>query len=135
MRIVPERKSIFDDLFDDAFAYSRNGLMRTDVRKKDGYYMLDVELPGYKKEDIKISLFNGNLTISAEHHETEEEKDNKGAVVRQERYYGNCSRTFYVGDAVRQTDVHAAYNNGILTVTVPTAEKKEAEEKKFIDIQ
>lgn len=135
MRIVPERKSIFDDLFDDAFAYSRNGLMRTDVRKKDGYYMLDVELPGYKKEDIKISLFNGNLTISAEHHETEEEKDNKGFVVRQERYYGNCSRTFYVGDTVRQTDVHAAYNNGILTVTVPTAEKKEAEEKKFIDIQ
>lgn len=135
MRIVPERKSIFDDLFDDAFAYSRNGLMRTDVRKKDGYYMLDVELPGYKKEDIKISLFNGNLTISAEHHETEEEKDNKGSVVRQERYYGNCSRTFYVGDTVRQTDVHAAYNNGILTVTVPTAEKKEAEEKKFINIQ
>ena len=135
MRIVPERKSIFDDLFDDAFAYNRNGLMRTDVRKKDGYYMLDIELPGYKKEDIKISLFNGNLTVSAEHHETEEEKEGRGSVVRQERYYGNASRTFYVGDTVRQNDVHAAYNNGVLTVTVPTAEKKEAEEKKFIDIQ
>ncbi len=132
----PERKNWFDEIFDDTFGgFNRNGLMRTDIRKKDGSYMLDVELPGYKKEDIKISLYNGNLTISAEHHETAEEKDAKGDVLRQERYYGTTSRTFYVGDAIKDTDVHASYNDGVLTLTIPTPEKKEAETKKFIDIQ
>lgn len=132
----PERKNWFDEIFDDTFGgFNRNGLMRTDIRKKDGSYMLDVELPGYKKEDIKISLYNGNLTITAEHHETAEEKDAKGDVLRQERYYGSTSRTFYVGDAIKDTDVRASYNDGVLTLTIPTPEKKEAETKKFIDIQ
>ena len=132
----PERKNWFDEIFDDTFGgFNRNGLMRTDIRKKDGSYMLDVELPGYKKEDIKISLYNGNLTISAEHHETAEEKDAKGDVLRQERYFGSTSRTFYVGDAIKDTDVRASYNDGVLTLTIPTPEKKEAETKKFIDIQ
>lgn len=133
----PERRNWVDEIFNDTFGgFSRNdGLMRTDIRKKDGSYMLDVELPGYKKEDIKISLYNGNLTISAEHHETAEEKDAKGDVLRQERYYGTTSRTFYVGDAIKDTDVHASYNDGVLTLTIPTPEKKEAETKKFIDIQ
>lgn len=135
MRYVPERKSLFDEFFDDTFnGFGRNGLMRTDIRKKDGSYMLDIELPGFKKEDIRISLYNGNLTISAEHHETADEKNAKGDVLRQERYYGNTSRTFYVGDAIKDTDVHASYNDGILTVTIPTPEKKEEETKKFIDI-
>lgn len=135
MRYVPERKSLFDEFFDDTFnGFNRNGLMRTDIRKKDGSYLLDVELPGYKKEDIKISLYNGNLTISAEHHETADEKSAKGDILRQERYYGNTSRTFYVGDAIKDTDVHASYADGVLTVTIPTPEKKEAETKKFIDI-
>ena len=66
MRYLPER-NLFDDLFNDSFT-GNNSLMRTDIRKKDGNYLLDVELPGYKKEDIKISLFNGNLTISACHN-------------------------------------------------------------------
>ncbi len=133
----PERRNWVDEIFNDTFGgFSRNdGLMRTDIRKKDGSYMLDVELPGYKKEDIKISLYNGNLTISAEHHETAEEKDAKGDVLRQERYFGSTSRTFYVGDAIKDTDVHASYNDGVLTLTIPTPEKKEAETKKFIDIQ
>lgn len=133
----PERRNWVDEIFNDTFGgFNRNdGLMRTDIRKKDGSYMLDVELPGYKKEDIKISLYNGNLTISAEHHETAEEKDAKGDVLRQERYFGSTSRTFYVGDAIKDTDVHASYNDGVLTLTIPTPEKKEAETKKFIDIQ
>lgn len=133
----PERRNWVDEIFNDTFGgFSRNdGLMRTDIRKKDGSYMLDIELPGYKKEDIKISLYNGNLTISAEHHETAEEKDAKGDVLRQERYYGTTSRTFYVGDAIKDTDVRASYNDGVLTLTIPTPEKKEAETKKFIDIQ
>ena len=136
MRYLPERKSLFDDMFDSMFNgssfNSANALMRTDIREKDGKYLLDIDLPGYAKEDIRISLYNGNLTIHAEHNDTQEEKDAKGNILRQERYRGSVSRSFYVGDAIRETDVHASFNNGTLTVEIPTAEKKEAEEKKFI---
>lgn len=130
----PER-SVFDDFFGDAFApVNTNGLMRTDITKKDGMYTLSVELPGYKKEDIKISLFNGELKITASRNESKDEKDSKGEVLRSERYQGTVSRSFYVGDTIRETDIHAGYDNGVLTVTLPTAEKKEAESKKYIDI-
>jgi HSP20 family molecular chaperone IbpA len=108
--------------------------MKTDVHEKDGKYILDVEIPGYKKEDVKISLFNGTLTISAEHNETNEEKDAKGRVLRQERYNGTCTRSFYVGDAIKDTDVKASFENGILRIEIPTEQKKEEETKKFIDI-
>lgn len=138
MNYIPERreKDLFDTMFDHAFGptFRNDGLMKTDIRKKDGNYYLDVELPGYKKEDIKISLYNGNLTISADHTETTEEKDAKGSLLRQERFTGSTTRTFYVGSAIKDSDVHASYENGILTVSVPSEQKKEAEEKKFIDI-
>jgi len=137
MSYIPERKNLFDTMFDSAFStpsFRSDSLMKTDIRKKDGYYNLDIELPGYKKEDIKISLYNGDLTVSASHTETNEEKDARGSMLRQERYSGTVSRTFYVGDAIRESDVKAAYENGVLTITVPSAEKKEAEEKKFISI-
>lgn len=129
---------MFDDMLEDVFGgngfHSMNSIMKTDIREKDGIYMLDVDLPGYKKEDIQISLYNGTLTIHAEHHETEEEKDEKGNLIRQERYRGSCSRSFYVGDAIKESDVQASFHDGILTLSIPTAEKKEAEEKKYIDI-
>ena len=137
MKYYPERKDLFDSLFDDTFAaplFRSDTLMKTDIHKKDGSYVLDIEMPGYKKEDIQISLYNGTLTISAQHTETNEEKDEKGSLIRQERYSGTCSRSWNVGTAVRDTDIQASYNNGVLTVTVPSAEKKEREEKKFIDI-
>ena len=140
MVYMPVKKNnVFDDLIDDVFGIpgftSGTGtLMKTDIREKDGNYLLDIDLPGFKKEDIKISLYNGNLTVSAEHHKSEEEKNAEGHIIRQERYMGSCSRSWYVGDGIRDTDVHAAFNNGILTLTVPTQEKKEAEEKKFIEI-
>lgn len=136
MSYIPERKDLFDTMFDHAFGptFRNDGLMKTDIRKKDGNYYLDVELPGYKKEDIKISLYNGNLTITANHSETAEEKDAKGSVLRQERFNGTCSRTFYVGSAIKDTDIHAGFENGILTLTVPSEQKKEEEEKKFISI-
>lgn len=136
MSYIPERKDLFDTMWDNAFgsSFRNDGLMKTDIRKKDGNYLLDIDLPGYKKEDIKISLYNGNLTVSANHKETDEEKDAKGSLLRQERFMGSCTRTFYVGNAVRDTDVHASFENGVLTLSIPSAEKKEAEEKKFIDI-
>lgn len=125
------------NLFDDVFSvpmFNREPLMRTDVREKDGQYVLDMDLPGYRKEDVKISLKDGNLTISAEHHENNDEKDSKGNILRQERFEGNCSRTFYVGRNIKDTDVHASFRNGTLEITVPTEEKKEEEDRKYIDI-
>lgn len=139
MRYVPSRTNdLFDDIFDNMFrapVFGGESLMKTDVYEKDGKYVLDVEIPGYKKEDVKISLYNGTLTVSAEKNETNEEKDARGRVLRQERYSGNCSRSFYVGDAIRETDVQASFDNGILRIAIPTAQKKEEEEKKFITIE
>ncbi len=136
MRFVPARNNdLFDSFFDDMFpTFNTASVMRTDIREKDGNYLLDIDLPGYKKEDIKISLYNGNLTIQAEHNDSKEEKDAKGNVIRQERYSGTCSRTFYVGESIRESDIHAGYENGILTLQIPTEQKKEAEEKKYINI-
>ena len=109
MRFVPARNDMFDGFFDDVFpAFSSNTLMRTDVREKDGNYMLDIDLPGNKKEDIKISLYNGNLTISAEKNESREEKDEKGSVIRKERYTGSCSRQIILYDQARTFTVREA---------------------------
>ena len=139
MKYVPARRNsyLFDDLFDDmfpSFNTKNTALMKTDIREKDGRYLLDIDLPGYQKEDIKIAIFNGNLTISAEHNESNEEKDAKGNFLRKERYSGSCSRTFYVGDAIKESDIHASFNNGILTVDFPSEAKKQEEETKYIEI-
>ena len=136
MRYLTNRNNnVFDDLWNNVFTgFSNNSLMRTDVHEKDGNYIMDIDLPGYKKEDVKISLYNGNLTISVEHSETNEEKDAKGKILRQERYNGSCSRTFYVSDAIKDTDIHASFNNGILSIELPTEAQKEEETKKYIDI-
>ena len=138
MRYAVSRKNdLFDDIFDNMFrtpVMSNQAMLKTDIHEKDGKYVLDVEIPGYKKEDVKVSLFNGTLTISAEHTESNEEKDAKGRLLRQERYMGSCSRSFYVGEAIKDTDVHASFDNGILKIEIPTEQKKEEETKKFIDI-
>ena len=134
---VARNNDLFDDLFDNMFrapVFGGQSLMKTDVREKDGKYILDVEMPGYKKEDVKISLYNGTLTISAERHSSNEEKDDAGRMIRQERYSGSCSRSFYVGEGIKDTDVHATFTDGILKIELPTEQKKEEEEKKFIDI-
>ena len=130
------RNGMFSDMFDDMFtAPTSYGVMSTDIHKKDGDYILDIELPGYKKEDIKIALEKGTLSISAHKSETQEEKDAKGNLIRQERYTGETSRSFYVGDGIKDSDVKASYKDGILTISVPSDEKKQVEEKKFIGIE
>ena len=130
------RNGMFSDMFDDMFATPTSyGVMSTDIHKKDGDYILDIELPGYKKEDIKIALEKGTLSISAHKSETQEEKDAKGNLIRQERYTGETSRSFYVGDGIKDSDVKASYKDGILTISVPSEEKKQVEEKKFIGIE
>ncbi len=132
--IPVKRNSVFDDLIDDVFGTpgfnAGNSLMKTDIREKDGMYLLDIDLPGFRKEDIRISLYNGNLTVTAEHNKSEEEKNAEGRIIRQERYMGSCSRSWYVGEAIKDSDIKAAFENGILTLEVPTEKKKEAEEKR-----
>ena len=136
MRYLANKNSnVLDDLWDNVFTgFNTNRLMKTDVHEKDGKYIMDIDLPGYKKDDVKISLYNGNLTISAEKNESSEEKDAKGNLIRQERYSGSCSRSFYVGDSIRDNDIQASFKDGILTITVPTEAHKEETEKKYIDI-
>ena len=136
MRYLANKNSnVLDDLWDNVFTgFNTNRLMKTDVHEKDGKYIMDIDLPGYKKDDVKISLYNGNLTISAEKNESNDEKDAKGNLIRQERYSGSCSRSFYVGESIRDNDIQASFKDGILTITVPTEAHKEETEKKYIDI-
>ncbi|MBQ1316753.1 MAG: Hsp20/alpha crystallin family protein [Lachnospiraceae bacterium] len=127
--------NLVDDFFDDfnffrparpAVRTERTKLMRTDIRETDTGYELDVELPGYKKEDLNLELTNGYLNISAEKNTSKEEKDKNGRVVRQERYTGSMKRSFYVGEEITEEDIKAKFEDGILKLQVP---KKEIEEK------
>jgi len=135
--------SLFDDFadfpFDNGFTnFTKRdtALMKTDVKEKDGNYELEMELPGYKKEDVTAQLKDGYLTVSASKNTTNEEKDEKGSYIRRERYTGQCTRSFYVGEDVKQEDIKAKFENGILTLVVPKEEKrKPVEENKFIAIE
>lgn len=110
--------------------------MSTDVKENDRGYELHIELPGYKKEDVKAELKDGTLTINASMKKENDEKDENGKYIRRERYCGNCSRSFYVGDAIEQEDIKAKFEDGILKVFVPKKEAKPAvEEKKYITIE
>ena len=138
MRYFPAMNNrLFDELFEDMFAPVRVSaplLAKTDIYKKDDNYILNMELPGFAKEDVKISLYNGELTITAEHTDRREEKNEKGQVIRQERHSGSVSRSFYVGDGVTDADIQASMDNGILKLAVPAGRKKPVEEKKYIEI-
>lgn len=127
------------DLFDDVFGvpmFSNDRIMRTDVEESEDHYTLKMDLPGYQKEDVSISLNRGNLTISAKRNTSKDEKDDKGNILRQERFTGNCSRTFSIGKDVKDTDIHASFKDGILTITVPKQQqKKELPEHNYIAIE
>ena len=110
--------------------------MRTDIKETEGGYELDIDLPGYKKEDVQAQLKEGYLTISASMNKDNGEKDKNGKYIRRERYFGSCSRSFYVGEAVTQEDIKARFEDGILKVSVPKKEAKpEVEESKYIAIE
>lgn len=125
---------VFDDFFAPGFEESHPNRMKTDIVEKDGRYELNMELPGYTKEDVKLSLKNGYLLVEAEHKDNKEEKDKKGKVIHQERYFGSCSRSFYVGNTVKEEDIKANFENGELKITVPKA-KEELPETKYIAIE
>ena len=109
-------------------------LMRTDVKEKESNYEIAVDLPGYNKEDIKVAVENGYLTISASKQENNEEKE-EGNFVRRERFVGECSRSFYVGDNITTEDIKANFKNGTLRLDVPKKEEKEIPETKYVEIE
>ena len=138
-----------NDFMDDFFSVPRvtgfggsrfdrdfSRMMTTDVKETDNGYQLDMNLPGFAKEDIKAELKDGYLTINAQSNSSNDEKDDDGNFIRRERYTGSCSRSFYVGDGVTQDDIHAAFKDGVLSLTVPKKEAiPEKEETKYIAIE
>lgn len=125
---------IFDNTFNDSFLKNSNTYMRTNVKEIDDQYVLDMELPGFCKEDITIELHDGYLTITGNKSSSNEEKDNNGNIIRQERYSGTCSRSFYVGEEIKQEDIKANYINGELKIALPKKSQKQVESHKYIPI-
>ena len=109
-------------------------VMRTDIREKDGNYVLDMELPGYKKENISVKLENGTLTVQAAGNEAGREGEDDG-FLRREHYAGSCARSFYIGEALRQEEIQARFENGILTLVFPKEPAPQPEESKYISIE
>ncbi|MEG0857265.1 MAG: Hsp20/alpha crystallin family protein [Romboutsia sp.] len=129
--------SMFDDVFKDPFFSNRRPMekvMKTDIQEKEGNHLLDMDLPGYDKEDIKAQLKDGYLTITAEKNTVNEDKDEKGNYIRRERYSGKCSRSLYVGENISEEDIKANFNNGILQLTFPKELPKKEEDMKYITI-
>ena len=112
-----------------------SNVMKTDVKETDTGYEVDIDLPGFKKDEINAQLDNGYLTISAAKGLDKDEKDKKGKYIRKERYAGAMSRSFYVGENVTQEDIKAKYEDGILRLSVPKKEAKAVEDKKYIAIE
>ena len=140
-------ENLFDDFFNDPFGmmnvsegrnplYGKHAknLMKTDIKEKDNSYELAIDLPGFKKDEISIDLSDGYLTIQASKGLDKDEQDNKGRYIRQERYAGSMSRSFYVGD-VKPEDVSAKFEDGILKLELPKAGQKKLPENNRISIE
>ena len=139
-------ENLFDEWFDGSlekqffggrdplYGKHAKNLMKTDVKELDHGYLLDVELPGFKKDEIEIQLQDGYLTISANKQIEKEEKKEKGRYIRQERYGGQSSRSFYVGD-IRPEDIQAKYEDGVLRVQIPREEESKLQKQSRISIE
>lgn len=139
-------ENLFDDFFNGfnmapmwngrnpLYGKRAKNLMKTDVRETENSYELDVDLPGFKKDEVKVALQDGYLTISAAKGLDKDEEDQKGRYIRQERYAGACSRSFYVGD-VKPEEVAAKYAHGVLKISLPKASQKELPASNAITIE
>lgn len=138
MMMIPRRNSfsLLDDIFRDPFfGHDENRIMRTDIKENENGYSLIVDLPGYAKENIKIDIDEGYLTIHAT-MDTEMDEKEESKFVRKERYFGECSRSFYVGDNIEPTDIKANFHNGTLNLNIPKKEEvKKLPEKKYVQIE
>ncbi len=140
-------ENLFDDWMDFPFErdffggknplYGKHAknMMKTDVKETDSGYEVDIDLPGFKKDEINAKLENGYLTISASKGLDKDEKDKEGKYIRRERYAGAMSRSFYVGEQVHQEDIRAKFEDGILRLSVPKEDAKEVEKKNYIAIE
>ena len=138
-------EKFFDDFYDDfeneffgrknpLYGKHSKNMMKTDIRETDNSYELDIDLPGFKKEDIDVTLENRYLTISTSKGIDKDEKDNDGKYIRRERYSGSMSRSFYVGEGITHEDIKAKYEDGILKLSMPKDLDKQIENKKTIYI-
>ena len=139
-------ESLFDNMFpfDEKFftekkdpLYGKNAknMMKTDIRETDEGYELDIDLPGFKKDEIQAELKNGYLTVSAAKGLDKDEQNKKGEYIRRERYSGSMSRSFYVGEHLNEEDIKAKYEDGILKLSVPKKDVKELTQNKYIAIE
>lgn len=144
-------ENLFDDFmndfpfFDDKemrntekrlYGHHAKQLMKTDIKENEKEYTLEMDLPGFKKEEITVSLEHGYLTVGAKKGIEKEENGNKEEkYIRKERYCGSCERTFYVGEAVTQSDIKGEFKHGILTLLIPKKDPKSVEEKTYITIE
>lgn len=129
--------SFFNDpFFERPFENASSQIMKTDIHENETGYLVEMELPGYKKEDIKADLKDGYLTITATKDERKETHNQKGKCIRKERYTGSCNRSFYVGKELTQEDIKAAFSDGILKLSIPKEAPKAIEEQpKYIAIE
>ena len=140
-------ENLFDDWFDfpsfpefrnvDRKLYGRHAAheMKTDVREHEDHYEVDVDLPGFKKDEIRLELENGTLTVHAAKDIEKEKTDKAGKIIRQERFSGAMQRSFYVGEALTEEDIGAKFENGVLSLNIPKKDVKKLPEKKVIQIE
>ena len=149
-------ENLFDDFFDDFFGFPvidnramqkaqkklyghhAADIMKTDVQEHDDHYEVDIDLPGFKKDELSLELKDGYMIISATKGLDKDEKDEKtGKYVRRERYAGSMTRSFYVGEDIKQEDIHAKYESGVLKLSIPKPEDKkpQIEDHKYIAIE
>ena len=140
-------ENLFDSFFSEPFRmfereadhelYGKHAaaVMRTDVRETDNTYELDIDLPGFKKDQITASVENGYLTVTAAKGLDKDEKDKEGRYIRKERYSGSCSRSFYVGEQISEEDIKARFEDGILKISFPKRDQKKMEENRYIAIE
>mgnify|MGYP001406854651 CR=1 FL=1 len=142
-------ESLFDDFFtpfyyDDKdekkaekklYGHRAQNLLKTDIKETKEGYELIIDVPGFKKEEVKVALKDGYLTVSAEKGLDKDEEDKKGKYIRKERYAGALSRTFYLGEEIREEEIKAKFENGILSVSIPKEEEKKVEGPKHISIE
>ena len=141
-------ENLFDDFMNDfsfptfpnvdkeLYGKHAKNLMKTDVKETENAYEIDIDLPGFKKDEIQMELKDGVLTVSAAKGLDKDEEDKKGNYIRKERYAGSMSRSFYVGKDITEKDIHGKYENGILMLDIPKkAPEKKVEEKKFVTIE